>query len=89
VGGQRTLVGDDGVGLVEREKRLVHPQALERGRGGRAEQRGTLGHELDRVGNHRLPLVSARRSATRQALAMMVSVGLAPVPVGKGPPSTA
>ena len=28
-------------------------------------------------------------SATRQALAMMVSVGLAPVPVGKGEPSTA
>ena len=27
-------------------------------------------------------------SATRQALAMMVSVGLAPVPVGNGPPST-
>ena len=28
-------------------------------------------------------------SATRQALAMMVKVGLAPVPVGKGEPSTA
>ena len=27
-------------------------------------------------------------SATRQALAMIVSVGLMPVPVGKGPPST-
>ena len=31
---------------------------------------------------------SAMCSATRQALAMMVSVGLAPVPVGNGPPST-
>jgi hypothetical protein len=28
-------------------------------------------------------------SATRQAFAMMVSVGLAPVPVGNGDPSTA
>ena len=28
-------------------------------------------------------------SATRQAFAMMVNVGLAPVPVGKGEPSTA
>jgi hypothetical protein len=35
------------------------------------------------------PLPSAMRSATRQALAMIVSVGLAPVPVGKGEPSTA
>lgn len=43
----------------------------------------------DLVGaRHRLPLLATMNSATRHAFAMIVSVGLAPVAVGNGLPST-
>ncbi len=52
------------------------------------EQAGAFQGRRQGGGRRHRPRSATMRSATRQALAMMVSVGLAPVPVGKGEPST-
>ena len=68
--------------MVQKRATAANGAPLWRGYGGRKAFAGLPHHHAA------APRSAMILSATRQALAMMVSVGLAPVPVGKGDPST-